>query len=91
MPCLSVNLFIMKRQDSAETIKIFDETAVVGVQEFASPTTVWLVPNFARWADLVSGSEVPAEQREAIDNELDEVTDYVFEVLQNSNFQPRSA
>ena len=34
----------------------------------------------------MSGSEVPKEQREAIDNELDEVTEYVFEVLQNSNF-----
>jgi len=66
--------------------KIFDETAVVGVQEFASRLQAGLVPNFARWADLMSGSEVPKEQREAIDNELDEVTDYVFEVLQNSNF-----
>lgn len=66
--------------------KIFDETAVVGVQEFASRLQSGLVPNFARWADLMSGSEVPADQRESVDNELDEVTDYVFEVLQNSNF-----
>lgn len=66
--------------------KIFDETAVVGVQEFASRLQSGIVPNFARWADLMSGSEVPPEQREAIDNELDEVTEYVFEVLQNSNF-----
>ena len=66
--------------------KIFDETAVVGVQEFASRLQSGLVPNFARWADLMSGSEVPPEQREAIDNELDDVTNYVFEVLQNSNF-----
>tara|TARA_R110002153_G_scaffold45994_1_gene129759 strand:+ start:687 stop:2228 length:1542 start_codon:yes stop_codon:yes gene_type:complete len=66
--------------------KIFDETAVVGVQEFASRLQSGIVPNFARWADLMSGSEVPKDEREAIDNELDEVTDYVFEVLQNSNF-----
>ena len=66
--------------------KIFDETAVVGVQEFASRLQSGIVPNFARWADLMSGSEVPKDKREAIDNELDEVTEYVFEVLQNSNF-----
>tara|TARA_R110000787_G_scaffold87939_2_gene187010 strand:+ start:526 stop:2064 length:1539 start_codon:yes stop_codon:yes gene_type:complete len=66
--------------------KIFDETAVVGVQEFASRLQSGIVPNFARWADLMSGSEVPKEEREAIDNELDDVTEYVFEVLQNSNF-----
>ena len=66
--------------------KIFDETAVVGVQEFASRLQSGLVPNFARWADLISGSEVPPKEREAVDNELDAVTEYVFEILQNSNF-----
>jgi len=66
--------------------KIFDETAVVGVQEFASRLQSGLVPNFARWADLTAGSEVPPEERDSVDNDLDEVTEYVFEVLQNSNF-----
>jgi len=66
--------------------KIFDETAVVGVQEFASRLQQGLVPNFARWADFQAGSETPKEEKEAINNELDEVTEYVFEVLQNSNF-----
>ena len=66
--------------------RIFDETAVVGVQEFASRLQSGLVPNFARWADLMAGSEVPKEDRDEIDNELDSVTDYVFEILQNSNF-----
>jgi hypothetical protein len=56
------------------------------VQEFASRLQSGLVPNFARWADLLAGSEVPPEQRESVDNELDEVTEYVFEILQNSNF-----
>ena len=40
----------------------------------------------ARWADFRAGSEVPNEARESVDNELDEVTEYVFEVIQNSNF-----
>ena len=66
--------------------KIFDETAVVGVQEFASRLQSGLVPNFARWADLVAGSEVPKEQRDAVDKDLDDVTEYVFEILQSSNF-----
>ena len=66
--------------------KIFDETAVVGVQEFASRLQQGLVPNFARWADFIAGSEVPKDQREAVNNDLDEVTEYVFEILQTSNF-----
>lgn len=66
--------------------KIFDETAVVGVQEFASRLQSGLVPNFARWADLIAGSEIPVEERDQVNNDLDEVTDYIFEILQNSNF-----
>lgn len=66
--------------------KIFDETAVVGVQEFASRLQAGIVPTYARWADFIAGSEVPPEERDRVNNELDEVTEYVFEVLQNSNF-----
>ena len=66
--------------------RIFDETAVVGVQEFASRLQNGICPNFARWADFVAGSEVDKSQAESIDNELDEVTEYVFEIIQNSNF-----
>ena len=66
--------------------KIFDETAVVGVQEFASRLQQGLVPNFARWADFAAGSEIPIDERDEINNELDFITEYVFEVLQNSNF-----
>jgi len=66
--------------------KIFDETAVVGVQEFASRLQAGIVPNYARWADFIAGSEIPPEERDRVNNDLDEVTEYVFEVLQNSNF-----
>ena len=66
--------------------KIFDETAVVGVQEFASRLQSGLVPNFARWADFVAGSEVPDGEADQINNELDKVTEYIFEVMQTSNF-----
>lgn len=66
--------------------KIFDSTAVNGIQEFASRLQSAMVPNFSRWADFVAGSEIPPDQKDAVNNQLDEVTDYVFEVLQNSNF-----
>ena len=68
------------------TDKIFDETAVVGVQEFASRLQAGIVPTFARWADFQAGVEIPEEQKPEINKQLDAITDYVFEVLQNSNF-----
>jgi len=68
------------------TDRIFDETAVVGVQEFASRLQSGIVPNYARWADFVAGTEVPPEETKQVNLALDKVTEYVFEVLQNSNF-----
>ena len=37
------------------TDHIFDEKAVVGVQEFASRLQSGIVPNYARWAEFVAG------------------------------------
>ncbi len=68
------------------TDKIFDETAVVGVQEFASRLQAGITPTFARWADFQAGSEIPDLQKPQINLELDKITNYVFQVLQNSNF-----
>jgi hypothetical protein len=66
--------------------KIFDATAVISTQEFASRLQAGIVPNYARWADLLAGSEIPAEERESVNNDLDEVTEYVFEIIHASNF-----
>ena len=68
------------------TDKIFDETAVVGVQEFASRLQAGIVPTFARWADFQAGSEIEPEEKPQINLELDKITDYVFQILQTSNF-----
>lgn len=78
--------FYAQAPGQARTDKIFDETAVVGVQEFASRLQAGLVPNFARWADLVAGSEIPKEERGEVNAALEDVVDYVFEIIQNSNF-----
>ena len=71
---------------SKRTDKIFDEKAVVGVQEFASRLQAGITPTFARWADFQAGSEIPEEAKPQTNLELDQITNYVFEVIQNSNF-----
>lgn len=73
------------------TDKIFDETAVVGVQEFASRLQAGLIPTFTRWADLNAGTEVPEDQHQEVNAALDVVTNYVFEILQTSNFNQEIA
>tara|TARA_X000001388_G_scaffold36499_2_gene25814 strand:+ start:5954 stop:7558 length:1605 start_codon:yes stop_codon:yes gene_type:complete len=68
------------------TDKIFDETAVVGIQEFASRLQAGIVPTYGRWANLQAGTEIPDEAKPIINEQLDKITEYVFEVLANSNF-----
>ena len=69
----------------SRTDRIFDETAVVGVQEFASRLQAGIVPNYARWADFVAGSEIPKDQRREVNLALDETTEYVFEIFRFGN------
>ena len=68
------------------TDKIFDETAVVGIQEFASRLQAGMVPTYGRWASLQSGTEIPADAKPQVDEQLDAITEYIFEVLGGSNF-----
>jgi|TARA_S200002703_G_scaffold114530_3_gene100031 hypothetical protein len=68
------------------TDKIFDETAVVGIQEFASRLQSGMVPTFARWANLEAGVEIPEENVEEVNEQLDGITSYIFEILSASNF-----
>ena len=68
------------------TDRIFDETAVVGIQEFASRLQAGITPTFGRWINLKAGIEIPPQIAPAVDEQLDEITNYIFEVLHASNF-----
>ena len=65
---------------------IFDETAIVATQEFASRLQAGITPNFSRWSQLEAGSEIEKDEKPEADKQLDEVTSYVFEAIGNSNF-----
>jgi hypothetical protein len=66
---------------------LFDMTAPVSTQEFASRLQAGTVPPFARWTDLVAGSEVRPGVRPNLNRQLEEVTEYLFEVIRASNFE----
>ena len=78
--------FYTTNPGESRTDKLYDETAVVSLQEFASRMQAGLVPNFTRWAILEAGSEVQPERADEINSQLEEVTKYVFDVIYNSNF-----
>jgi len=78
--------FQITTEGRRNTLQIFDETAVTGVQEFASSVATTMMPPFSRWIDLRAGSSVPKNQREQIDVALAAVTEAIFEVINKSNF-----
>lgn len=65
---------------------VFDETAIVAVQEFASRLQAGLTPNFSRWSDLKPGLELGQEVNAEVDKALDAITEFVFEMIGQSNF-----
>lgn len=69
---------------------VFDETAIVATQEFASRLQSGITPNFSRWAQLQAGSEVEEGERKEVNLALDGVTEFAFEVIAASNFSQES-
>ena len=72
-------------------LEIFDTTAIEGVQDYANDIQSILMPPYQRWARFVTGQEVPEAQQEAVQEELDDITDIVFRHLEQSNFYQVSA
>lgn len=68
------------------TDKLYDTTAVTAVNEFASRLQAYICPIGARWATIKGGAAVKKEQKPEIDRQLKEVEEYVFSILENSNF-----
>lgn len=66
--------------------RIFDETAVTGVQEFASKLQSGTIPAFSQWVDLRAGQEVAEEMRDEANRQLAPVSRYMFELINQSNF-----
>jgi len=69
---------------------VFDETAIVATQEFASRLQSGITPNFSRWSQLESGSDVEPEEKKEVNTGLDGVTESMFELISSSNFGQES-
>ena len=82
--------FFSSNADS-EIDDIFDETAIVATQEFASRLQAGIVPNFTRWAKLNAGLDIDALDADQVNQDLEAVTEFVFDVLNASNFPQESA
>ena len=67
--------------------RIYDSTAPIAMQEFASKAQDGLTPEFARWARLIPGNQMmsPRDMRK-LQAQLEDVTREVFHAIHRSNF-----
>ncbi len=65
---------------------IFDSTAILGTQSFASNLQSILMPPFRRWAKLIPGEEVTENQKQSVEKELQGINNILFRFLDQSNF-----
>lgn len=79
--------------------ELFDDTAVLGLETFASRLQSYMVPPWQQWAMVTLGSQVPddvGEQVVEFENEqltineaLEKTTDILFEYIHHSNFDSK--
>lgn len=70
-------------------MRVFDETAIVATQEFASRMQAGITPDYARWSGIepgVDAGELTEKELGEVAVKLAEVITYTFGVLQASNF-----
>lgn len=65
---------------------IFDSTAVLGLEQFASRLQGSMVPAWQQWMDLKSGSNIKEEDKKETDKLLEDSTKIFFDNLNHSNF-----
>lgn len=69
-----------------KNVTVYDDTAVLGTQKFASRLQSTLVPPWRNFSILAPGSEVPKDLHEEIQEQLDDVTKIIYDHINHSNF-----
>lgn len=78
-------IFNTHDKGSKKNTRIYDSTALVATQRFASRLQSTLIPPFKKWAKLSAGSAVPKEAQTKIDEQLEDVTNTLFTHINQSN------
>ncbi len=65
---------------------IFDSTAVLGAQQFSNRIQGALIPPWQQWMDLKAGDDIPDEDKDRVNEQLEDITKTFFSNLNHSNF-----
>jgi hypothetical protein len=79
------NFEVTHEPGDARNNEIFDATAVEAVQGFANNMQAALMPPLQRWASFEAGTEVPKDQTDSVNAQLESINEKFFRILTNSN------
>ena len=69
--------------------KIYDSTAILGLGVYADKIQQQLVPPWREWFKLIPGSEVDKETAAAVQPQLDDITNILYDHINHSNFNTK--
>jgi hypothetical protein len=73
-------------QGAQKNIKVYDTTQVAATTAFVSKVQRALTPPQQIWAYLEAGEEIPEDQQEELNLQLQKATDVIFGYIRSSNF-----
>jgi hypothetical protein len=71
------------------TTRIYDSTAILGLGVYADKVQQQLVPPWREWFKLIPGSEIDDETADAVQPDLDKITDVLYDHINHSNFNTK--
>jgi hypothetical protein len=83
-------LFSSDRDGTEADAELYDETGVVGAHEGASRIHAGVVPAYSHFAGLEGDATVPRESIDAVNADLAEIQEFMFDVIWGSNFSPEA-
>ena len=78
--------FTQHSQGQAKNRHVFDDTAVDGLEIFASRIETGVTPSWQNFFKYTAGGKVPKDEVDRTNTELEVVTDAFFDALNHSNF-----
>ena len=76
----------VKKGGLTNNVKVFDSTAQIAMQKFASNLQSSLVPPAKKWINLISGNGTSSQEKDLINKALEEVRNIFFDYVHMSNF-----
>ena len=68
---------------------IYDSTLVIGVQKFVSRIIGSTTPEGMSWFKFEAGSDIPEDQKEEVNKELDKASEIFFRYFNQSNYHSK--